>query len=199
MSYIIKSLLVLKNLTKNTYILLFEYCTQNNIIEFKKLLTSHKNINIHNHNEILFITACKYGHIEIAKYIIEIAEKYSGKKIDIHINNERALVEACRYNKYDIVKYLMTITKRYSGKIFNINTDNEMIFIRTCLCGHLHLTKYLINISINIKTIINIHAGNEYAFKWSNYTNQMEIVKYLQTLGSFCDNIYYLSIYKIIL
>ena len=103
------------------------YCNENNLNKLIELLKNNS-IDIHRDNENMFLLACKNGNLDIVKYLIINAEKYSGKKINIHIKGNCAFNKACMNNHVNIVKYLMTIAEDYSGKKIDINYNNDEAF-----------------------------------------------------------------------
>jgi ankyrin repeat protein len=75
---------------------------------------TYKYIDIHSLYELSFIWACKNGHYDIVRYLVELHwndDKY--KYIDIHSYYEYGFIWTCEGGHYDIVKYLLKITKKY--------------------------------------------------------------------------------------
>ena len=54
------------------------------------------------------------------------------------------------------------------------------VFINSCQKGHLEIVKYLLT-SPDLKEHADIHADNDYGFRWACSRGQLEIVQYLLT------------------
>ena len=52
------------------------------------------------------------------------------------------------------------------------------VFIDSCQKGHLEIVKYLLT-SPDLKEHANIHADNDYGFRWACEKGHLEIVKFL--------------------
>ena len=52
------------------------------------------------------------------------------------------------------------------------------VFIDSCENGYLEVVKYLLT-SPDLKEHANIHANNDYGFRWACANGQLEIVKFL--------------------
>jgi len=126
-----------------------------------------KNINDENINYI-FRMCCKYGRLEVVKYLIK-----NYKNIDIHVRDDWAFGLSCMNGHLDVAKWLMSI----DGKI-DIHVKYEWMFRYSCGYGHLDAVKYLMSIDGKI----NIHSYNEYAFRYSCEKGHLDVVKYLMSI-----------------
>jgi len=147
-----------------------------------------KIINIHINNEEAFRLSCYHGHLEVAKWLMEIS-KENGETINIHIKNEEAFRLSCSYGHLEVVKWLMEISKE-NGEMINIHIGNEDAFRSSCINGKIEVAKWLIKISIENGEMINIHASNDDAFKLCCYIGYIKVAKWLCNL---CDD-YYIEI-----
>jgi hypothetical protein len=169
--------------------------------------------------EAAFCSACYYGQLETAKWLLSV-------KPSININDyERAFRNACGNGHLEIAKWFLSIKPS-----INISAKNEQAFRCACGNGHLETAKWLLSIkpSINISAdnedafrcacenghleiakwilyvnpSINISAEDDESFRWVCYYGYLETAKWLQTLCpekySFYVNEYNEIIYKII-
>jgi ankyrin repeat protein len=58
------------------------------------------NINIHDHEDYAFYTACAHEHHKVVMYLLE-------NGANIHTKNDKAIYEAISHNHYNIVEYLI--------------------------------------------------------------------------------------------
>jgi ankyrin repeat protein len=63
-----------------------------------------KRIDVSAENEQAFSYACEFGHLDIAKWLLEIKPD-----IDVSAENEYAFRYACKNNHYDIQDWLLDI------------------------------------------------------------------------------------------
>ena len=72
---------------------LFKYCENGQLDKVKELYNLYpNNINISANEEKAFRLACKYGHLDIAKWLLEVKPD-----INISANVEKAFRHACKY------------------------------------------------------------------------------------------------------
>ena len=111
--------------------------------------------------------ACIRGHIDIIKYLLTIAESYSGHKIDIHIYKNQpynAFADICRLGYIDIIKYLTMIAENYSGIKFDIHYQDDIAFSQACRYAQINIAKFLIKTTQKYSNKpINIHS---HIYKW---------------------------------
>ena len=142
-----------------------------------------------------FSMACKYGHINIAKWLLTLDEKpdihydndmnFSNScmndhleiakwlltldnKIDIHNNDNSAFISACCHGRLDVAKWLYSLD----------NFDIYEVFISVCGSGQLEVAKWLYSLDDNL----NIHAENEGALRKACRFNRINIIKWLCSL-----------------
>lgn len=126
-------------------------------------------IDLHTDHELAFRLGCKYGHLEIAKWIWNI----SNKTIDLHRDNYCIFQITCQHGHTEIAKWLIDI----SGNTINIYADDNLAFRWSCENGQIETAKWLHSLDVNINALDN------YAFKWSCRNGHLEIVKWLFSIS----------------
>lgn len=165
-----------------------EYCTMVcNLHEFRRILFTEHLIDIHAYGASLFISACKRGHIDIIKHLIETC---SEQLIDIY--NGSGFRYACLFGYINIVKYLIDITSNpdciYSKQRIDIHYENDSAFTGAYMNKHMDVVKYLIDISYDYSgRIVNIHE-NDYIYIYhacifNITTGEVKYFKYLLNIG----------------
>ena len=147
---------------KNDFIHL---CRLGNLEEAKQLLIENSDIDISARNDEAFCWACYNGHLEVAKWLLEV-------KPDINISNECTFRTACSKGHLEVAKWLLE-------KKSDINAKYAFIYFE--------VAKWL----LGKKPDINISANNDEAFIFSCIYGYLEVVKWLQTLN---PDIYYVEI-----
>lgn len=163
----------------------FRYCYDNNLTYAKHLVQSKENrycrINdIHYLEYGAFCRSIYDGHYEVAKYLIELGERYHNP-IGQHYITE--VFHCCEYSNFKIVKLLVELIKRYNILIDRSNF--EEVFNGQCYYGNIKTIKYLINYAESINSPIDIHAHNDVAIlnSCSNELSSYTILKYFIWLG----------------
>ena len=95
-----------------------------------------------------FITACKYGQINMVIYLCNL---YRNKKylckIDINIDDALGFRTACMNGYYDIVKYMCELYKKDKNyPPMRITAGNEEGFRWACERGHHSIVRYLMTL-----------------------------------------------------
>lgn len=118
--------------------------------------------------QLQFKHACKYGRLDIAKWL------YETKPVDITKNTlNTGFYCCCHWGFLEIAKWIYNI-----GEI-NTRTINDA-FQSCCMYGYFDIVQWLYAIS---NGGINIHAKNDGAFRES-YTRNIEIAKWLYQIGN---------------
>ncbi len=65
-------------------------------------------LNIHNHSECAFRTACKHGNVRVARWLYDIGMT-TGKPVDIHVYNDYPVRKACRSGNWDLLSWLFNL------------------------------------------------------------------------------------------
>jgi hypothetical protein len=106
--FTIKNSVVLHKWINNLFI---DTCSKGDYAMAKHFLSYETNelkIDIHAQNDSAFIGACVHGHIDIAKYLIELASQNRGS-IDIYNRNHEAFTGACEKGYLDTAQWLASL------------------------------------------------------------------------------------------
>lgn len=140
---------------------------------------------IHEYSDSLFHDVCSNGHIDIAKWLVELCEKYQDR-INIHAENEQPFRSVCEYGHLDIAKWLIKIGEETYGRI-NIDAispnNGHTPLLVACMNGRIEIAKWLISLEGTFGTKINIHYNNEYIFYNACMYGKLEACKWLIKLG----------------
>jgi ankyrin repeat protein len=138
-------------------------CYIGNLNEVKQFIQEGVCVNETNSmNEFPLGIACKNGHLELVKYLIE------GANANIHLKNDMALELACEYGHLNIIKYLI------QNQNSNDYQNHHHMLVIACQYGHLQVVKYLIE-----EVGLDPHTGNEITLLIAVRRGYLEIVKYL--------------------
>ena len=106
-----------------------EYCRAGDLINAQKYSDGLNLACI----ERAFCFSCRFGHIEMIKYLISLKDKYG--QINIHASNEHAFRFSCEGGHFEVIKYLISLKDEY-GPI-NIHAYDEDGFRASCERGRL--------------------------------------------------------------
>jgi ankyrin repeat protein len=175
-------------------------CKSGNLQKLQHIITQ-QNINMADFDQ-LFRTACEYGRLDIAKWLLQIKPDINisadddeafqcacgnghldvakwllqiKPNIDISINNDEAFRYACEDGHLDVAKWLLQIKPN-----IYISTNNDYAFRWACENGHLHVAKWLLQIKPNIDISIN----NDEAFRWAYIKGHLDVAQWLCTINS---------------
>lgn len=141
-------------------------------------------------NKSILIECCINGNLDVLKWF----KKSLKVPFNGYVDAEYLFGLACQHGHIEIVKWLYKIFKKF-GSVININATKEYAFRWACANGHIEVVEYLINLVTNSVTNsftnsvtnsftlnghkIDIHADNEYAFRWACENGHIDIVKML--------------------
>lgn len=135
----------------------------NNIKSIQKHIEN--NVNLNDFFVLPLTIACRYGHVEMVKLLLD-------NGADVKLKNNEALIAACRYGHIEIVKLL--IDKKADPK-----TENA--FFSACRNGHFDIVKLL------LKHGAPLNARNGYALTTASWNGHLEIVKFLLDQGVYIN------------
>ena len=182
----------------------FHLCCQNGHLDVAKWLvelSSKKDsqlLDIHGYNNSIYDdgehgqyeqwtvleACCDQGHIDVAKWLIDLSRKPEFTLINIHANNDRAFIRSCRQGHLNIAKWLIDLSRQADFTLIDIHSGGEEAFIESCSEGHLDVAKWLINLSREPGfTLIDIHTWNEDAFTFSCLGGYLDVAKWLIDLS----------------
>jgi hypothetical protein len=117
-----------------------------------------KDINISANDEDPFRHACEKGHLELAKWLLQISKERE-KDIDISIHNELNFHQACNNGHLEVAQWLFQVSKE-RGQEINISVYNEMPFRRACREGRLDIAQWLQSLKPYLYVIEYDENGN---------------------------------------
>ena len=85
------------------------------------------------HNECAFRSACKNGHLEVAKWLLSIKTD-----INILIQNEYAFQFACQEGHLEVAKWLLSVKPD-----IDISANEEYAFKFACEKGNVNIAQWL--------------------------------------------------------
>lgn len=145
-----------------------KFCEWGLLEDAHNLFQNYKNINISNDNEYPFCSACRNGHLGVAKWLLLVKPT-----INISVFYECPFLKACGNGRLDVAKWLLLVKPT-----IDISVWNEYAFRCACGNGHLAVAQWL----ISVKPTIDISAEKECAFRYSCINNYLEMAKWLQSL-----------------
>ena len=121
-----------------------------------------------------FITACFYGHLNMAQWLVSISKTHN-LPLDIHKENE--LLQACKKNYFDIVKWLIEISLEFNS-CYQSQTF-QIAFRFCCQFDNIEIAEYLFYKSIKLGFKIDIHDLDDLNIRYCLHFNQLETAKWL--------------------
>lgn len=128
---------------------LIDACKNGDIKKFLLILDQNPNIDVNCNNlnnrgmlniDPPFITACKYGHIEIVKLLLDLKDD---RYVDVHVEEEYAFRLACYGGHLEIVKLLLSLK---GNRYINIHHKYEHGFYLAGCYGHYEIVNLLLSL-----------------------------------------------------
>ena len=149
------------------------YCEHGNISQIKQLIQEHPDeIDINNHDDLLFYISCANNYLELAKWLVEYG-KEKGTPIDIYAIDESTFRACCTYGHFEILKWLIKLGKDEIPPI-NIHFRDEILFRLCVIHHHSEIAKWLIRLGTNFPS--NYNRDNQY------YIYQQNHIKYYENI-----------------
>jgi Fe-S-cluster formation regulator IscX/YfhJ len=132
------------------------------------------------YHDNIFTWACRYGHVDMVKYLLseEVTEKYPD--IDPCAQNNQGLKSACGYGYIDMVKYLISdeVTEKYPD--IDPCAQDKFGLIFACRHGHVDMVKYLLSEEVVDKySDIDPCAKDNFGLRFACGYKRLNMVEYL--------------------
>ena len=82
------------------------------LLKLAKWMYNRYSIDIHADVEAAFRWCCNNGHLDVAKWLVELG-KSTGNQIDIHVCNEYVFSWCCYYGHLEVAKWLISMEPKY--------------------------------------------------------------------------------------
>ncbi len=175
------------------------YCQDGKPDEAKKLFESNPNITKYICDKA-FYGACTNGHLELAKWLINIYPDIDVSSEDFFIftctcmeghlevakwlllvkpcinvstNEDFPFSCSCGHGRFEVAKWLLSVKPS-----INVSARCEMPFTCACYGGYLNIAQWL----LSVKPTINISAQDDYAFRMACWFNHLDLALWLQSL-----------------
>lgn len=135
-------------------------------------------IDIHVYSEKAFRKACRFGHLEIAKWLVDYATSI-GSPINIHAEavymlycKTTAFTSACESGHLEVVKWLTHYAESIGSPV-----DEEILLLSfdlACYDGHVKVSKWIVN-----NFSVNINVWSCYAFFYACTHGHLEMAIWL--------------------
>ena len=140
---IIKQWLIIKNMHgKNSIDDIFIRACMNGFLSYGIFLLKEYKIDIHARTECAFRYSCENGHIEIAKWLIQLGESLEYGKINIHIYNEYVFRHSCENGHIQIANWLIYLGESEEYGKIDIHVGDEWAFRYSCENGHIQIAQW---------------------------------------------------------
>ena len=136
---------------------------------------------LHAKNEEPFRWACAEGHLEVAKWIVDISRN-TNHPCNIHHNNDITFSLACRCGHLEVAKWIFDISPR-NTLLFNSTAEFKWI----CYNDHFDLAKWIFEISKNTDDPCNIHIDDDMPFREACKHGNLEFAKWIIQIDRKCN------------
>lgn len=102
-------------------------------LDTAKLLFQLGDVDIHTRDELAFISSCRRGYLDIAKWLYQLG-------VDIHAQNDRAFRVACSEDNLNVAKWLYQL-----GGVA-IHAHDDFAFRVACYYGHDNVAEWLLQL-----------------------------------------------------
>jgi len=119
-------------------------CKNGNLEKAKKMIEDNPTLNIRAKSYQAFRGACWYGHLHIAKWLIDLSKDTEtfGGPIDIHAEYDHVFRWACFNGYLDIARWLVSLSGIDLSK--DIHACSDDAFLSACGNGYLDIARWLI-------------------------------------------------------
>lgn len=94
-----------------------------------------------------FARCCQRGHLDVAKWLIQMSDSNDENKIDIHSDNEAAFRWSCKNGYMNVAKWLVELGESDGQHRIKIHARNDDAFRWSCKKGYFDIAKWLVGLS----------------------------------------------------
>lgn len=128
------------------------------------------------YGNILLISACRGGRLDMAKWIYELSLK---NNLSYDFNKYDLFAASCQSGNIELVKWLLGLAKEINSPI-DIHRHSEEAFRN---CRNIDMAKLLWDHSVSIQSPINIHAENDNFWVNTFVWRDLEMSKWIWNLS----------------
>ena len=168
------------NLHHDEIQLLFERsCIKRALLVAEELLKIDPSIDVHAQNELAFRLACIYGNFKMAEWLWQLYQN-----IDIHANNDEAFKISCAHGHLEVAKWLWQLDQNVAGatslrSAHDVRTSGISFYKSIGTGERSELRVSEVALATQLDQNINIHDGNEFAFRHACLNGYLEIAQWL--------------------
>ena len=152
-------------MTENINYQFQELCKKGDLQKIKQIYFKNPTtINIFANSYYAFLISCMYGHLEVAKWLLEVKPD-----INIFAYNKYAFRWSCYYGHLKVAKWLLKVKPN-----INISVEHECSFLDACDFEYLKVAKLLLQ---HKTQNYYMFAKKNEIYNTKNYNKKQQIAK----------------------